>query len=293
MKQMAAFIHLSRFYFLPLPMLVYAVGVAVARHERAALDDRLLVVGLVIELLVQLSVAYLNDYWDMPTDRINTQRTLLSGGSGVLTTGVLPPVVAPVAAAICQGGAFLLAIWAGVPRISWLLLILAMGAAVFYTTPPVKLCWRGLGELATALVAALLVPQWAYSLQTRTLSGDVLLLGLPLVPFVMSAFVAIAAPDYEADRQVGKHTLPVRLGERRIAPLYAGILALGYLASLVIWTGHVLPGVLIATALSLPLGMWAWRGLRAPIRTRRQTLLVIVRAGLVPLIVITALNWGI
>jgi 1,4-dihydroxy-2-naphthoate octaprenyltransferase len=293
-QQIAAFIRLSRFHFLPLPMLMYAVGVAVAQHDHPALDDRLLVSGLIIELLVQLSTAYINDYWDRPTDRINTRRTLLSGGSGELTTGLLPPAIAWIAAGLCQGLALLLAIRTGLPLVSWLLLVTALGAAIFYTTPPLKLGWRGAGELATALVSALLVPQWAYSLQTGRLSGEVLRLGLPVLPFVMSVFVVIATPDVEADSQVGKRTLPVRLGEDRIAALYAGLLALGYLASLGLWIGQVPARTLILTGASLPLGVWAWAGLRRPLSTQRIMLLVmIVRAGLIPLIVIAALNWGL
>ncbi len=293
-QQIAAFIRLSRFHFLPLPMLMYAVGVAVAQHDHPPLDDHRLAAGLLIELLIQLSTAYLNDYWDRPTDRINTRRTLLSGGSGELTTGLLPPAVAWIAAGVCQGVALVVAIRAGLPLVSWLLLSVALGAAIFYTTPPIKLSWRGAGELATALIATLLVPQWAYSLQTGRLSAEVFRLGAPILPFVMGLFVAIASPDAEADGQVGKRTLPVRLGHDRIAALYAGLLALGYLASLGLWIGHVPARTLILTGASLPLSGWAWAGLRAPLSPRRLGLLVmIVRAGLVPLVVIAALNWGL
>ena len=294
MRRVAAFIRLSRFYFLPMPMLTYLIGVAVAGRERAALDTRRLVAGLAIELLVQLSVSYTNDYWDIPTDRINTRRTLLTGGSGELTTGLLPPWIALAAAAICQGTALLLAIWTGLPAISWGLLVIALGAAIFYTTPPLKLAWHGLGELTTALVGTLIVPAWAYSLQTGRVSGEIVLLAVPLVPFVMTLFLAIATPDIEADRQVGKRTLAVRVGEDRIAALYAGLLALAYTAAVIIWQGRLPPGALAAVVLSAPLGVWAWHGLRAPIRADRLGLtLMVLRAALIPLIVVVTLNIGL
>ena len=219
MRRIAAFIRLSRLYFLPMPMLTYLIGVAVAAREDVVLDTRRLVAGLVIELLVQLSVSYTNDYWDIPTDRINTRRTLLTGGSGELTTGLLSPWIALAAAAICQGTALLLAIWTGLPAISWVLLIIALSAAIFYTAPPLKLAWRGLGEFTTASVGTLIVPAWAYSLQTGRVSSEIVLLVAPLIPFVMTLFLAIATPDIEADRQVGKRTLAVRVGSDRIAIL--------------------------------------------------------------------------
>lgn len=294
MKKLTAFIRLSRFYFLPMPGLTYLIGVAVAESELGFLNERLLFAGLGIELLVQLSVAYMNDYWDMPTDRINTRRTLLSGGSGELTTGILPPIVAIIAAVICQISAIVLAAWIGLPAISWLLLALAIAAAIFYTTPPLKLAWRGFGELTTAIVAGMMVPLWAYSLQTGRVSSECIIICLPLVLFIMSMFIGIAAPDYPADQQVGKRTLPVLVGEERIAQLYAGIMALAYLAALIFWSPRVSSPVWIATALSVPLAVWAWRGLHAPFSTHSQTLLLmVVRTALVPALIIVALNFGL
>jgi 1,4-dihydroxy-2-naphthoate octaprenyltransferase len=291
MRRVAAFIHLSRFYFLPMPMLTYLIGVAVAERERAALNTQRLVAGLAIELLVQLSVSYTNDYWDIPTDRINTRRTLLSGGSGELITGLLPPWIALAAAAICQGTALLLAIWTGLPAISWALLVSALGAAVFYTTPPLKLAWHGLGEFTTALVGTLIVPAWAYSLQMGRVSGEIVLLTAPLLPFVMTIFLAIATPDIEADRQVDKRTLAVRVGEDRIAALYAGLLALAYSAAVIIWQERLPPSALVTVLLSVPLGVWAWHGLRTPIPEDRLGLtLMVLRAALIPLIVVVTLN---
>jgi len=292
--QLLALIRMSRAYFLPMAALPYFVGVAVAGRELDQIDSRLMLAGLGIELLVQLSVSYFNDYWDMPTDAINTRRTLLSGGSGELTTGVLPPLIAPIMGALCQGGALGLALWAGLPPVGWPLLVLAMAAAVFYTAPPLALAWRGLGEITTATVAGLMVPMWGYSLQTGHLSAEVLVLGLPLVPIIMSMFVAISTPDYEADHRVGKRTLPVLVGEGRVASVYAVLAGLGYLAAVSLWWGRVPPGVLIAAALCIPLAVWAWWGLRTPISTAPRALLfMIMRAALIPAVVLVALNIGL
>ncbi|HML22926.1 MAG TPA: prenyltransferase [Aggregatilinea sp.] len=295
MRRTAAFIRLSRFHFLPLPLLTYAVGLALANRDRGGLDAGRLLAGAGIELLAQLSAAYFNDYWDRPTDAINTRRTLLSGGSGVLNTGFLPPWIALAAGIACQIGALLGATLAGLPSISWLLLAGALFAALFYTAPPLKLGWRGLGELTTGIVAALIVPQWAYSLQTGHLSLDLFLICLPLLPIVASLFLAIAAPDLPADAQVGKHTLPVIVGEGRIAWLYAGMVSVGVLAALVLWPGRVPSGALALGALiALPLVLLAWHGLRAPLSDRPLVLLwMIVRAGLVPLALIVILVLGV
>jgi len=133
-----------------------------------------------------------------------------------------------------------------------------------------------------------LVPLWAYSLQTGRFSWTLVTLCLPLLPFVMTMFVAIAAPDMEADRQVGKRTLPVRVGEDRIIWLYSALIAFGYGAALFFWNGVVSTVVLL---LILPLTLWAGLGLRAPLSIRPWPLLgMIVRAALVPAGLLIVLN---
>jgi 1,4-dihydroxy-2-naphthoate octaprenyltransferase len=288
MQRILAFVRLSRLQFLALPVLTYGIGIALVQRS---LNHRLLVWGLVIELCAQLSVAYFNDYWDIPTDQINTRRTFLSGGSGELTTGLLPPVTALIAGITCQIMAVGLALIVGIPMISWLVLGLAIAAVLAYTTPPLSLAWRGVGEVTTAVVGAILVPAWAYSLQTGHLSADLLTVGFPLMIFIMALFVAIAAPDVEADQRVNKRTLPVIVGENRIYLLYTGLLILGYSFSIVLWFGRVPLIALIFLISTAPLGFWAGLGMRAPLSERPPVLFwMIIRAAFVPAIIVILLN---
>jgi 1,4-dihydroxy-2-naphthoate octaprenyltransferase len=230
-------------------------------------------VGSGDQLLVQLSTAYLNDYGDIPTDRINTRRTLLTGGSGVLAAGVIPPRAALIAAFACQGAAVILAALVGIPAVSWPLLVVAIGTAIFYTSPPLRLAWRGLGEVTTGLTAALLVPLWAYSLQTGSLgSPDLLRVSLPLLLFITAMMLGIAAPDVAADRQVGKRTLAVRIGESRIAPVYAVLV--GAAADGLLLFPAALIGVLAAAA-----ALWAWSAADDPGGGWRLLLMVFGRCS--------------
>lgn len=289
-----AFIKLSRAYFLLMSVLPYGIGIGIARQEVDRLDNRLLWMGLAAQLLIQLSVSYLNDYWDIETDRINTRRTLLSGGSGELITGVLPPVVALVAGNGLQVLAFILAMLANISSTSWLVLVLSITITQVYTAPPIKLVYRGLGEITTAILAAFIVPSWAYSLQIGELNGEIFWLGLPLIPFVTAMMLGIATPDIEADRQVDKITLAVLAGEANLARVYLGIVLLGYLLALLILPVMLPVFVLIGVGLSIPLAGWAWAGLRNPIKaTNFEWLFMVVRTGLVALVMILTINAGV
>ncbi len=289
MDRVAAFLHLSRPHFLVFSTLPYLLGLLVAWREGTSLDARIAWVGLAAQLLVQLSTAYVNDYYDLPSDRLNRRRTLLSGGSGELARGVLPPRVALIAAAVCLGGAaglgLILMTW-GMDPVSWAVLGVAMLAAVFYTAPPLRLCWRGWGEFAAATVAALVVPQWAYSLQTGALGADLVRLGLPVLPLIAGMLLGIATPDYPADLQAGKRTLAVRVGAERIAGLYLLLVVAGDGLALLL-LGQV--GALIALA-GLPVAAAAGLGLRHHSSwSGLRLLLMVVWTALVPAVALVFL----
>lgn len=153
----------------------------------------------------------------------------------------------------------------------------ALGAAG-YSTPPVAFANRGLGELDVTLTLALLVPLFGYNLQTGKLSLSLALTLLPFAALVCANMLAIAFPDYQADRETGKRTLVVILGQERAAQLYSGLLVLGYVAP---WLtlGWGLPlTVLLAEAATLPVAVFSLRelwhgGYREPDRFGRNTFL--------------------
>lgn len=89
--------------------------------------------------------------------------------------------------------------------------------------------------------------------------------------------LAIAFPDYEADRTTGKRTLVVILGQERAAQLYSGLLVTGYITPW-LFLGRGPLTVLLAEAATLPVAVLSlrelWRGgYRRPDRFRRNTFL--------------------
>ncbi|MGH7144193.1 MAG: prenyltransferase [Planctomycetota bacterium] len=189
-------------------------------------------------------------------------RSPFSGGKRVLVEGLLTrrQTIAIAAVAYGLGIAAGLAVVIGCEvRVLWIGLA-GVGLAYFYEAPPLKLAYRGWGELAVAAAYGPLIAAGLYLLERHTLPLTIVAAGLPL-GILIAAFLWINEfPDYHADRAAGKRNLVVRLGRRRASLLFAGWILLAQiliallpvwglpLGSLLGWTSLV-PGAIAAQIL--------------------------------------------
>ncbi len=95
--------------------------------------------------------------------------------------------------------------------------VLAVGAAgaflaFFYHASPIKLIYRGLGELAVFACYGPLIATGAYLVQRGEVTAAVVELSVPVGVMVAGFLVVNEFPDARADAASGKRTLVVRLG---------------------------------------------------------------------------------
>lgn len=149
-------------------------------------------------------------------------RSPFSGGKRVMVDGLLTrhdTIVVAMAAYALGIGAGLLIAFAREPRV--LVLGLAGVALAYgYHARPLRLAYRGFGELAVALAYGPLICSGMYLVQRASVPFPVLWASLPLA-LLIAAFLWINQfPDLRADRLAGKRNLVVRLGPRRAARGY-------------------------------------------------------------------------
>ena len=187
-------------------------------------------------------------------------RSLFSGGKRVLVDGLLTRGQTKAIAAV----SYLLGILTGLAIVGgrerdvlWVGLA-GVACAYFYHAPPLKLSYRGLGELAVAICYGPLICAGTYLVQRGRISSDVLLLSVPL-GLLIAAFLWINEfPDYRADLGAGKRTLVVLLGRRRASRVFAWILSAStVLLALLPWAG--LPPTVLFGLLGIVPGMVASR----------------------------------
>ncbi|MBX3463772.1 MAG: prenyltransferase [Planctomycetes bacterium] len=203
--------------------------------------------------------------FDAGTDQrvLPEDRTDFSGGKRVLVDGLLTRRQTWAMAFGFGALGVLLGVaivqWRA-PEAMWLGLVgLLLGWS--YHGPPLRLCYRGLGELDVLLCYGPLVALATSVVQTRAWSWEVVRLSLPLGVFTAAFLLANEFPDYRADLASAKRNLVVRLGRRRASRLLPAVYALGFgLVALLPWAGH--PPLVLLGLLPLPLAVWLCRQVR-------------------------------
>jgi 1,4-dihydroxy-2-naphthoate octaprenyltransferase len=221
----------------------------------------------------------LNEYYDAPLDTQNERRTWFSGGSGAIGPGLLSRRTALYAAIVCLASiAVLASTWlvrGTIPLIGWLLFILLVLGAYFYSAPPLRLESSGYGEVTAALTVGGIVPGFAFALQTGELHRMLFMSTAPLVALCFAMLVAFELPDYPADAKYGKGNLLVRLGWQnamRLHDMAIGFAILSYiLAYLVGFPLRVSLGAIIVIPLALA-QVWQMSRLRAGFKPHWRTL---------------------
>jgi 1,4-dihydroxy-2-naphthoate octaprenyltransferase len=175
----------------------------------------LFVVTIIGVMALHLGANLLNDYYDARgSDPINVRVTPFSGGSRVIQNDELKAVTILIMAVACFAIALITAIWlthAGRPMV-FLIGLLGLFAGWAYSAPPCQLMARGWGEIAIFFAFGPLITLGAYYVMAGNMTIEAFVVGVPQ-GFLITAVIWINQfPDYQADKQAGKHNLVVRLG---------------------------------------------------------------------------------
>lgn len=216
------------------------------------LNGRLEVLNFIIVLItgIGLHVAtnVYNDIYDtiQGTDKVNVHRNESSGGSGVLLDnpelmGTMY-LLARTGLIIALAGTIILTFLINreLLPILWGLFLFSAFFSKFYTAPPVKLAYRGWGEISVWFAFGPMAILIAAISQNIGLHQWVVLL-MPVTGLSTSSILLAGQMiDLDADRAGGKHGVASRLGTRFTSVLYI-IVQSGIIAN-VILLAFFLPG---------------------------------------------------
>lgn len=174
-----------------------------------------LIGGYLVLFTAHLSVSYSNDYFDWEGDQIS-RPTLFAGGSGVLVETPELLSLSKYLALILIFISLILAIIFSITFSTVTFLILAIIGNIlawFYSAPPIKLTYRGWGELAT-MFTGFIIPALGYVSLTGYVDIPFLLFSIPLMIYQLLFIISVEIPDKKVDEKSGKNTFIVKKGIR-------------------------------------------------------------------------------
>ena len=188
--------------------------------------------ALVVALALQVGVNYANDYSDgvrgTDADRVGPMRLV---GSGAATPGAVKR-----AAFLAFGTAAVAGLVLSATTAWWLVAVGALSilAAWFYTGGSKPYGYLGLGEVMVFLFFGLIAAIGTAYVQTQSWQVSALYAAVGIGAIACAILVANNLRDIPTDREAGKVTVAVRLGDGRTRALYALLLLLALLALLAV-----------------------------------------------------------
>ncbi len=191
-------------------------------------------------LCIHIGANLANDFFDEITgcDRYNPEPTPFSGGSRVIQKGLLSASAIITASVLFFGLGLAQGLWLNrlVPGSIVLVLgIIGLAIGFLYTAVPVKLSYRGIGEVAVFVTFGPLVVAGSFVCQGGAIGIYPFLVSIPAGLLVLAILLVNEVLDLEWDRRAGKRTAVVAYGAHRGYLLFLSV----YLGAYV-WIGVAL-----------------------------------------------------
>ena len=225
-QNLRAWIALSRPPFHAVGILPFFLGTFLAYRLEGAFHPEVLALGVSGVMLIMLSAYHSGEYFDQKENAISSRlhSNPFAGGSRMIPEGKIPARVA----FWTSMAAILLALLIGIVlqfvcRTGPYTLFLGLLGALpgfFYSTEPVRLVKRGLGEVLIGFCYGWLPVASAYYIQTASIAPVIHWLWLPIGFSIFNVIFLNEFPDYEADAAAGKKNLLVRIGKSKGKVVY-------------------------------------------------------------------------
>ena len=214
-SQMIKLLKIARPQFLISGLALFVFGTSWAILLGAPFSLSRILFGYLVLMPAHLSISYSNDYFDMEVDKLD-KPTLFSGGSGILVNhpGLSKPALWIAIALILISLALGIAFQVIYSFPIWFLGFAILGNLLgwFYTAPPLKLVYRGLGELSMIFSIGLLIPGFGYLVTSGRINQDGFLFFIPLMLYGLAFILIVELPDMESDRLGRKMTWVAQKG---------------------------------------------------------------------------------
>lgn len=238
---------------LPASFVPILAGASLAWHYSVFRWDASLV-ALLCALLIQIGTNFANDYYDFlkgadTPDRIGFERATAAGL--VTPNAMFRATYLTMALAFVLG---LYLVWIG----GWIILVIGLLSLLFgvlYTGGPFPLGYNGLGDLFVFIFFGIVAVMGTYYVNALQWSVQSFWLSIPVGALCVNILVVNNLRDIEQDKQTGKRTLGVLLGEKALQAEYLLLVLVSFLTPFIFFLLYNFSLWIFLPFLSLPLAL--------------------------------------
>ena len=224
----------SQGFFFISAMPVFLGTTLVIFYYKTSIDPLVFFLMLIGSMVYHLGADMINEYYDHMSgnDALVDIKTPFSGGTGILEQGLLnPKKVLHTSWLFFFIGAVtsLLIAWMTNEKV---LIFSALGliSCWGYTAPPLKFCYRGIGEVVIFLNNGLFIIGAVFLAFVEYFDPRLILPSLFLGFLGFAIILMNEVPDINADRAVNKRNLVVRFGVKNALILHKVVISLAFLS---------------------------------------------------------------
>ena len=249
---LSVWIRVIRLKFLLASVIAVSLGLAISWNITNELNVIHAVLTMIGVVSLHVSVDLLNDYWDFKRGiDTNTQRTKMSGGTGVLPEELLKPsqvYKAGIGFLIfggVVGGFFVFTFGITIA----IILSFAILSIYFYST---KLVNWGLAEVFVAIKGTMIVLGTFY-IQTNQILEIPIFAGIVVGVLSATVLFITSFPDHDADKQKGRRTLVILFGKEKASVAYWVFPVIVYSIIFILVVTEYFPVYTLLTLFAIPL----------------------------------------
>ncbi|MFJ7751419.1 1,4-dihydroxy-2-naphthoate polyprenyltransferase [Arthrobacter sp. NPDC097144] len=262
---------------LPMAVAPVIIGTAAA-YDLGSFKPLNAVLAALVAVLLQVGVNYANDYSDgiRGTDDNRVGPLRLTG------SGAAPARQVKLAAFACFGAAMVAGLVLVILSSAWFLILVGVGcvtAAWGYTGGRNPYGYKGLGDIFVFVFFGLVATLGTTYTQAGEISAPAVIGAVGTGLIATALLMANNVRDIPTDREVGKRTLAVRLGDEAARISYVMMLAVAILLPLFLTADY--PWILLVLLLIPACLMPSWLMLRG--KERRSLIPVLKQTGLINL----------
>ena len=182
--------------------------------------------ALIVSLALQVGVNYANDY----SDGVRGTDDVRVGPQRLVASGLAPASAVKRAAFAAFGVAAVAGLAIALATSLWLLVVgvAAIAAGWFYTGGLAPYGYMGLGEVFVFVFFGLVATVGTTFAAVETITVLSIVMGCAAGALACALLVINNLRDIPTDREVGKRTLAVRLGDRRTRWFYVALLGFAF-----------------------------------------------------------------